>query len=532
MAVVDSERDLLVLRIVYDGPAMSGKTTSLRTLADGWDIEVTTPEEEEGRTLFFDWVDYVGGLFDGRQIRCQLVGVPGQRELSARRALLLREADAVVFVADSREEFVAEGVERFRELLDELKNRNPHVGVVLQANKRDAPTAVPREELMSALEDVSGVAVLESIATSGLGIREAFVFAVRLALDRVRELGRLGLLEEVSKLEEDSAEDLLSAMQQETAGLSLRSQASQQDIDGIEASILESARAQAGNALVTADDAISRLLASSHGEKHRRNEREVSSAKPLSESDEYVFSPDPMMPGGCIWPPVDGRALLHEVSQLAIQPERTARGDWWASGGGWRFHSHSKAAYDSPDEARHALISWSRLHAAKLSSLSSGRTVILAAAGPEKLRIWQLVRVERSLREHLAMIDLDEEPERVADEVVWTAARLLDARADFTAGGVELPCTLWTVGCKSEVPPAYVGLMPFHDQEPVEVPTGSQLLQREFEPVIRDWKRERKDYDDVMRALDARLSDDVSDAKHAPVSEWIRATVGPLCTRL
>ena len=84
MAVIDDTRGVLVVRIVYDGPALSGKTTSLKALARGVGREITTPQETAGRTLFFDWVDYVGGLFDGRQIRCQIVSVPGQLDLAER----------------------------------------------------------------------------------------------------------------------------------------------------------------------------------------------------------------------------------------------------------------------------------------------------------------------------------------------------------------------------------------------------------------------------------------------------------------
>ena len=92
MPIIDDERGVLVLRLVYDGPPFSGKTTTLRTLARGLGVDVVTPEEREGRTVFFDWVDYVGGLFDGRRIRCQIVSVPGQRELASRREHLLETA--------------------------------------------------------------------------------------------------------------------------------------------------------------------------------------------------------------------------------------------------------------------------------------------------------------------------------------------------------------------------------------------------------------------------------------------------------
>ena len=83
MARIDDDRGVLVLRVVYDGPPFSGKTTTVRTLADRLGVAVETPEEERGRTLFYDWADYVGGLYDGRKIHCEIITVPGQRELAA-----------------------------------------------------------------------------------------------------------------------------------------------------------------------------------------------------------------------------------------------------------------------------------------------------------------------------------------------------------------------------------------------------------------------------------------------------------------
>ena len=54
MPTIDSTRGVLVIRIVYDGPAMSGKTTSLRALAQGVGSELVCPDERDGRTLFFE----------------------------------------------------------------------------------------------------------------------------------------------------------------------------------------------------------------------------------------------------------------------------------------------------------------------------------------------------------------------------------------------------------------------------------------------------------------------------------------------
>ncbi len=220
MPVIDETRGVLVVRIVYDGPALSGKTTSLKALAHGVSSQVTTPAETTGRTLFFDWVDYVGGLFDGRQIRCQIVGVPGQRELSERRKLLMETADAVVLVLDTRQPEWDFSLAWVKGIVPYCRAKDPPVGLVLQANKRDAPDAVPEQAMRSDLNRIAPVALVPSTATTGDGIREAFVLAVRLALDRVRALAGSGRLL-TGKPEDDDPSALFARMQ--SAELSGRS---------------------------------------------------------------------------------------------------------------------------------------------------------------------------------------------------------------------------------------------------------------------------------------------------------------------
>src|SRR6185295_10346156 len=60
---------------------------------------------------------------------------------------------------------------------------------------------------------LSGVAISESVAHEGQGTRETFVLAVRLALDRVRELVQRGELPR-GRPEVDSAEELLASFEQ------------------------------------------------------------------------------------------------------------------------------------------------------------------------------------------------------------------------------------------------------------------------------------------------------------------------------
>lgn len=194
MARLTPERDALVVRLVYDGPPRSGKTTSLRALAAGMARGVVSPREEDGRTLYFDWLEYTGGTFDGIPIRCQILSVPGQQELASRRHALLVEADAVVFVTNSTPEHLPGAAAHLRGLRDLLESMPaPRPGVIVQANHRDLPDALPLPALGEGL-GLDGLTVVESVATESEGTREAFVFAVRLALDRARELRRLGAL--------------------------------------------------------------------------------------------------------------------------------------------------------------------------------------------------------------------------------------------------------------------------------------------------------------------------------------------------
>ncbi len=472
---------MLVVRVVYDGPPLSGKTTTLRALAERLGVAITSPAEQDGRTLFFDWVDYVGGLFEGRQIRCQIVSVPGQKELAKRRQKLLAQADAVVMVADTRRSEIEETYALLRELLPRCRTEDPPVGVVIQANKRDAPDSVPRAELHEEFERIAPIAIIDTVATTGEGVREAFVFAVRLALDRVRALAATRRLREGGP-DADTPADLLRQLEPLSVAPLGTHDAANGELAGKvpalgplpEFEALAPDRGSTTAARVTALD---------------------------EERTERVFVPDPLMPGGFIWPPVDGRMLLHEVAQLQRVPVLTPCGDWWAAGEGWRFHSAASALFQSADHGRQELIEWARLHAANVQRLSPGRTVILADAGGGRYRLWQLVRASYALRERLVASVANADGDTLARELEAAAFHLLSARRALEASDVSLPCTLWTVSGDLQRQPKFVGLMPKPRAERLEQPTDEQLLEREFRPLFLSLRNERTDFRAVISAL-------------------------------
>src|ERR1043166_550818 len=101
MARMTSDSDCVVIRLVYDGLPLFAQPGGLRALAEGMARSVFSVADAAGRTEYFDWLEYVGGSFEGIPIRCQILSVPGQDELAARRLAILADADAVVFVLDS-----------------------------------------------------------------------------------------------------------------------------------------------------------------------------------------------------------------------------------------------------------------------------------------------------------------------------------------------------------------------------------------------------------------------------------------------
>lgn len=470
MPTIDHDRGVLVVRVVYDGPAFSGKTTSLRTLASGFGVAMNTPSETNGRTLFFDWVDYVGGLFEGRQIRCQIVSVPGQPELAARRRLLIDSADAVVLVADTRATALDAALDVLCDLLPQCRNKEPPVGVVVQANKRDTPDSLPREEVQALLDAIAPSSLVETVATVGEGVREAFVFAVRLALDRVRWLADRGEIPEGPPLV-DTPEDLLAQL-----------------------------RALGDHRLTEPVSALSDAAPPSRSATLVPHALAPTAEDAPPPEDEKVFRPDPMMPGGFIWPPVDGRSLLYEVARVGIVPRRTEDGDWHASEGAWRCHSAASALFDDADGGRRALIEWARLHATNLRKLSSRRALILAPAGSGRFRLWQLVRVEKSCHDRLAGAR-DAEPERLAGELRDALAHLLRAREVLHTPALRLPCTLATVGGNVSQDPIYVGIAPAEADALGVEEEGDELLERELGPVVRGLAEHRSDFAQVVALM-------------------------------
>ncbi|NGO40400.1 gliding-motility protein MglA [Limisphaera ngatamarikiensis] len=156
MAIINQATRELQVKIVYYGPAMGGKTTNLVQIHDhvqtaaGNKGKLVSLATSSDRTLFFDFLPIEAVSIRGFRTKFQLYTVPGQVIYNTTRQLVLRGVDGIVFVADSQYEKMAENVESFQNLQDNLRTLKmdlDEIPYVLQYNKRDLPNAAPVEYL-------------------------------------------------------------------------------------------------------------------------------------------------------------------------------------------------------------------------------------------------------------------------------------------------------------------------------------------------------------------------------------------------
>ena len=193
MAVFNLRKREIQAKIVYYGPGLSGKTTNLqhihKKLRPEHKGELMTLATQTDRTLFFDFLPIELGEIRGLKTRFQLYTVPGQVFYNSTRKLVLKNADGVVFVADSRAEALNDNLESIRNLEENLRVHRidiRKVPLVIQYNKRDLPDAMPVEELNKHLNPFEAP-VFEGEAHRGKGVLDTLSAICKAVIRDLRE---------------------------------------------------------------------------------------------------------------------------------------------------------------------------------------------------------------------------------------------------------------------------------------------------------------------------------------------------------
>ncbi len=183
----------LNLKIVYYGPALSGKTTNLEFIHERvdpqWRGDLISLKTHEDRTLYFDFLRLELGKISGLTPKLHLYTVPGQSYYEASRKLVLRGADGVVFVADSSQDRLRYNLDSWQSMKSHLAELNmpfTTFPLVVQFNKRDLPNAMPISSMQSFLY-TNGIPTFEAVAVNGQGVFDTMKAIINRVVSQVQK---------------------------------------------------------------------------------------------------------------------------------------------------------------------------------------------------------------------------------------------------------------------------------------------------------------------------------------------------------
>jgi signal recognition particle receptor subunit beta len=182
--IIDYGNRTVGLKIVFFGPAMSGKTTSIRWLFSTLDYaeKLTSIENTVGRTMFCDFGTIPFSLSNRWTINAHVWSATGQDFYRSTREVVLVGADGVIFVADSQEHLQDENLASWNELISMIEGEERPLPLIVCLNKQDLPEALREDQLRIHLKIPSSVPVFMSIAREGHNIVEAFQYLFQNAM--------------------------------------------------------------------------------------------------------------------------------------------------------------------------------------------------------------------------------------------------------------------------------------------------------------------------------------------------------------
>lgn len=176
MSIINFQSQEIAVKLVYYGPGLGGKTTSLQSiyasLPESQRPQMVSLATEVDRTIFFDFLPVAADRIRDFKVRLQLYTVPGQVFYNATRKLVLGNVDGVIFVADSQVASRDANLESMANLVDNLADLGlepEKVPLVLQYNKRDL-AQIDSIETMEGLYNAFHRPAFPSIAITGEGV--------------------------------------------------------------------------------------------------------------------------------------------------------------------------------------------------------------------------------------------------------------------------------------------------------------------------------------------------------------------------
>ena len=135
---IDHVDKTISIKIVYFGPALSGKTTSIKALFSlfGKDEQICSIESTVDRTLFFDYGTVTFQNQDWH-LKIHIYTTTGQDFYLITRLTTLRAVDGIIFVIDSQKEVYERNLISWKELLSYFTESIEDIPILIAFNKQD-----------------------------------------------------------------------------------------------------------------------------------------------------------------------------------------------------------------------------------------------------------------------------------------------------------------------------------------------------------------------------------------------------------
>lgn len=179
--IINSLERSIQLKICYYGPAMSGKTTTLKSLFNHFgkkklvqSIE-TSHDPAKRRTLFFD---YGTISFQNQEwtLKLHIYSTTGQDFYIVTRPITLKGIDGLIFVADSQRAVYDRNLLSWKELSTYFGEQINKIPKVIAFNKQDLPEKFNSNIFLHQIDyyKFSNIDVKKTIAINGEGVLDSF----------------------------------------------------------------------------------------------------------------------------------------------------------------------------------------------------------------------------------------------------------------------------------------------------------------------------------------------------------------------
>jgi signal recognition particle receptor subunit beta len=206
MVQINLEQREITLKIVYYGPALSGKTTNLQAVHQLMEPQargrLMVLDTADDRTLFFDLMPVFFKTQSGFTIKVKLYTVPGQVMHNSTRRIVVQGVDGIAFIADSQKTQTKANNDSWRDMTQNLRANGLDITklpVVIQFNKRDLPNIRSEAEIQEVTRRGKEPVFMAS-AIQGVGVFETLDGLLRLTW---RSLNATMQLEQRLNLRED-----------------------------------------------------------------------------------------------------------------------------------------------------------------------------------------------------------------------------------------------------------------------------------------------------------------------------------------